>query len=261
MSPTQTVESVSESTRLAWSVLFGGESLRDVDQELLRSLQEDPGTWGRLILDTWATVTALDGKRAHAGLGIDRTADAPPTAATVTPAAPQEEEAEVHAGRSTTPEESPAAPAPAAPAPAETVAPVAAVARDRAQDEAASSVAAAQPAPRPDSALAPTRKPLAFFDPEEEDESALVRPIATVAEIRTRLVGLIAEISGYPEDIFEDHLDLEVDLGIDSIKQVETLAKLREEYGLTLDEGFLMRDYPTVGKMAGYIVGRLEKET
>lgn len=82
-----------------------------------------------------------------------------------------------------------------------------------------------------------------------------------MAEVKTRLVTLIAQISGYPEDVFEDHLDLEVDLGIDSIKQVETLAKLREEYDLPLDEGFLMRDYPTIGKMAGYIVGRLEKET
>lgn len=254
MSPTQTVENVSASTRLAWSVLFGGE-LHDVDQELLRSLQEDPGTWGRLILDTWATFTALDGSRAHTGRGNGRTAGAPPTAA-ATQARPREEEAEVRAAHDLTPAE-----VPASSEPAEIAAPGPAVLQDPAQDEAASPVAAPRPAPRPDSGSAATPKPVDFFDPDEEDESQSVRPTATVAEVKTRLVTLIAQISGYPEDVFEDHLDLEVDLGIDSIKQVETLAKLREEYDLPLDEGFLMRDYPTIGKMAGYIVGRLEKET
>ncbi|MGW1170856.1 acyl carrier protein [Streptomyces sp. NPDC002550] len=259
MSKTQALDGVSASTRLAWSVLFGGESLREVEHELLRSLQDDPETWGRLILDTWTTFTALGGKRAPAGLR-DGWAGAPAVSATVTRIGPREEEAELREGRNVILEE-----APSSAGRAEIAPPRPAELADRAEVPAGSLAVAAPPAPRPEPRATPapagTAKPLDFFDPDEEDESEPVRRTVTVEEVKARLVELIAEVSGYPADVFEDHLDLEVDLGIDSIKQVETLAKVREEYGLTLDEDFLMRDYATIGKMADYIVGRLEKET
>ncbi|MER5802830.1 acyl carrier protein [Streptomyces mirabilis] len=254
MPETQTLDGASASTRLAWSVLFGGESLRDVDHELLRSLQDDPEAWGRLILDTWTTFTALGGRRAPAGLREGQ-AGYPSVTATDTRIDPQEDEAEAQEGRRVILDG-----APSSAGRAEIAAP-----RPPGLSGRAEVPEAAPPAPRPESpaTLAPagTSKPLDFFDPDEEDESEPVRRTVTVEEVKARLVDLIAEVSGYPADVFEDHLDLEVDLGIDSIKQVETLVKVREEYGLPMDEDFLMRDYATIGKMADYIVGRLEKET
>ncbi|MET8679491.1 phosphopantetheine-binding protein [Streptomyces sp. NPDC004647] len=100
-----------------------------------------------------------------------------------------------------------------------------------------------------------------FFDPDEEESPQLGKRPASLEEIKARLVELVAEVSGYPPEIFEEHLDLEVDLGIDSIKQVQTLAKLREEYDLPMDEGFLMKDYATIGKIADYISTRVESES
>jgi acyl carrier protein len=41
---------------------------------------------------------------------------------------------------------------------------------------------------------------------------------------------LIAEKTGYPEDMLEDDMDLEGELGVDSIKQVEILSALREQH-------------------------------
>lgn len=41
---------------------------------------------------------------------------------------------------------------------------------------------------------------------------------------------LIAEKTGYPEDVLEDDMDLEGELGVDSIKQVEILSALREQH-------------------------------
>lgn len=41
---------------------------------------------------------------------------------------------------------------------------------------------------------------------------------------------LIAEKTGYPPDMLEDDMDLEGELGVDSIKQVEILSSLRDKY-------------------------------
>ncbi|MFD9260509.1 hypothetical protein, partial [Streptomyces sp. NPDC059538] len=54
-------ERVSASTQLAWKVLFGEELLRAADEEMLSSLQENPESWGRLLLDAWTTFAAIGG--------------------------------------------------------------------------------------------------------------------------------------------------------------------------------------------------------
>ena len=48
----------------------------------------------------------------------------------------------------------------------------------------------------------------------------------TVAVVRS----LIAEKTGYPDDMLEEDMDLEGELGVDSIKQVEILSALRDRY-------------------------------
>ncbi|MEV6578652.1 phosphopantetheine-binding protein [Streptomyces sp. NPDC051582] len=215
---------VSASTQLAWKVLFGEESLRAADEEMLSSLQENPESWGRLLLDTWTTFSAIAG-----------------------PAGPRRQAAPV-----------------SEPAPARTTARAVPEPVDEApQAPTASAAPPARPDPEPRAVRGPAAT-VDFFDPEEEEGQGPARAEprrVSVEEVKARLVELVAEVSGYPPEVFEDHLDLEVDLGIDSIKQVETLGRVREEYGLPMDEDFVMRDYATIGKMADYIVGRLAKET
>ncbi|MEV7229750.1 phosphopantetheine-binding protein [Polymorphospora sp. NPDC051019] len=41
-----------------------------------------------------------------------------------------------------------------------------------------------------------------------------------------------AEALDYPEDVFSDDADLDADLGVDSLKQVEMFARLRNRFGL-----------------------------
>jgi acyl transferase domain-containing protein/NAD(P)H-dependent flavin oxidoreductase YrpB (nitropropane dioxygenase family)/acyl carrier protein len=61
-------------------------------------------------------------------------------------------------------------------------------------------------------------------------------PAAPVAydrgAIEARLKALICARTGYPEDMIEADLDLEADLGIDSIKRVELLSEIGKELGL-----------------------------
>lgn len=100
--------------------------------------------------------------------------------------------------------------------------------------------------------------PLAIFDPQQDP------PVQTGAkkdcsreEIREYLVNVIVEKTGYPPETFEEPLDFEADLGIDSIKQVEALGEVRQHFELSLEEDFRMRDYPTLDAATDYIFRRL----
>uniref|UniRef100_UPI002626E166 SDR family oxidoreductase n=1 Tax=Desulfoluna sp. TaxID=2045199 RepID=UPI002626E166 len=70
--------------------------------------------------------------------------------------------------------------------------------------------------------------------------------IATVQEI-------IAEETGYTVDMLDENLDLEADLGIDTVKQVEVFGKVSAHFGLDVPEDLQLRDLNTIAKLAGYI--------
>ncbi|MDH3687084.1 MAG: acyltransferase domain-containing protein, partial [Myxococcales bacterium] len=61
------------------------------------------------------------------------------------------------------------------------------------------------------------------------------------AEVRARVLGIVAEKTGYPEDMLDLELDLEADLGIDTVKQAETFAAIREAYDIPRDENLQLR--------------------
>lgn len=77
------------------------------------------------------------------------------------------------------------------------------------------------------------------------------------ADVRARLVAAFAERTGYPEEMLEPGLDLEADLGIDTVKQIAVLASVREALGLEIDRGFTLRDHPTIGELADYLTARM----
>ncbi len=56
------------------------------------------------------------------------------------------------------------------------------------------------------------------------------RNVLTKEEIESTLISIVSEKTGYPEDVLEIDMDLESDLGIDSIKRVEILGALRVAY-------------------------------
>ena len=51
-------------------------------------------------------------------------------------------------------------------------------------------------------------------------------------------------------------LDLEADLGIDTVKQAEVFATIREHYGIERDDKLKLRDYPTLAHVIGFVHDR-----
>lgn len=71
--------------------------------------------------------------------------------------------------------------------------------------------------------------------------------------VQQRVMKLIAEKTGYPTDMLDLDLDMEADLGIDTVKQAEMFAAIREEYGIERDDNIKLRDFPTIGHTIQFV--------
>ena len=72
------------------------------------------------------------------------------------------------------------------------------------------------------------------------------------------MVGIVAEQTGYPSDLLDVDLDLEADLGVDTVKQAEIFAAIRQHYGVARDDTVKLRDFPTLTHVIGWIRDRIE---
>ena len=70
------------------------------------------------------------------------------------------------------------------------------------------------------------------------------------------VLALVAEQTGYPPDLLDLELDLEADLGIDTVKQAEVFAAIREAYGIPFDDTLKLRDYPTLNHVVAFVEER-----
>ena len=85
-------------------------------------------------------------------------------------------------------------------------------------------VAARPPAPAPTPARAPEPPPTPVAPPP----AAPAIVVSRASAVHAVLVEVVSEKTGYPAEVLEPGMQLDADLGIDSIKRVEILASLQE---------------------------------
>ncbi len=123
--------------------------------------------------------------------------------------------------------------------------------------------------PGPPPVVAPTRRRAAAAAPAPASvpEPAAPRPCPSRPRLRpapavddgsieARVLEVVAEQTGYPTDLLDMDLDLEADLGIDTVKQAEVFASIRESYGIERDDALKLRDYPTLNHVVGFVRDR-----
>ncbi|NHJ41440.1 MAG: KR domain-containing protein, partial [Asgard group archaeon] len=76
-----------------------------------------------------------------------------------------------------------------------------------------------------------------------------------------KILDLIVEKTGYPADMIELDMELEEDLGIDTVKQAEMFGIIRSNWNLPREEGIRIQDFSTVNKIADYILSRIKDTT
>ena len=118
------------------------------------------------------------------------------------------------------------------------------------------SVVTTKPAPPP---------PVAVAEPASKVQVAAVAPAPSAPPrpaakgdlkgdpVKERVLALVAEKTGYPVDMLDLDLDLEADLGVDTVKQAEVFASIREIYSIPRDENRRLRDYPTLAHVIRFV--------
>ena len=67
------------------------------------------------------------------------------------------------------------------------------------------------------------------------------------------MVSIVAEMTGYPAELLDLDLDLEADLGVDTVKQAEVFAAVRERFNVERDENLQLRDFPTLTHVIAWV--------
>jgi hypothetical protein len=80
----------------------------------------------------------------------------------------------------------------------------------------------------------------------------------TRAGVHRLLLDELVRRTGYPEDMLDLDLDLEAELGIDTVKQVAVLAAVRDALRLPADPAFRLRDANTLRKVLDYFSNRMD---
>ena len=98
------------------------------------------------------------------------------------------------------------------------------------------------------------RTNLTSNDKNETQATAISTPANdTIRDVNTTILSIVSAATGYPKEFIETDADMEGELGIDSIKQAEIMAEIREVFGLPEDESFQLMDYPTISHVEKYI--------
>src|SRR5262249_4743638 len=115
--------------------------------------------------------------------------------------------------------------------------------------------AAPTPVAEEAAAVEAAEPPVAVAQPAIEAAEEL--PVALdLDSVREVVLELVAEATGYPTDMLDPELDLEADLGVDTVKQAEIFVAIRGRYDIPRDESLKLRDFPTLSHVVQFVLDR-----
>src|SRR5439155_1197851 len=132
--------------------------------------------------------------------------------------------------------------------------------RLRVVDGAAPAVTAVPVAPEPVALAEPViaPQPVAVPEPLPEPAAATATPAPAAAaaaadDVTAAVVDIVSGLTGYPPELLDVDLDMEADLGVDTVKQAEVFAAVRERFNVARDDNLKLRDFPTLSHVIGWV--------
>ena len=90
------------------------------------------------------------------------------------------------------------------------------------------------------------------FDHTEESKSGSV-VVFSESEVRRVLVDFVIEQTGYPEEMIQLDVDLEADLGIDSIKKAQLFGEVGKRFHIAPRDELSLEDFPTLRHVLDFL--------
>lgn len=84
-------------------------------------------------------------------------------------------------------------------------------------------------------------------------EVSKIKEVEKDEDILSKVFEIVEKESGYPKDVLEADLDLEADLGIDSVKKGEILSSLVNEFNYEIDSDDIPGNLNTINEIAQYL--------
>ncbi len=84
-------------------------------------------------------------------------------------------------------------------------------------------------------------------------QAAPAAPGLNPAELEKFLINFVVEQTGYPPEVVELDVDLEADLGIDSIKKAQLFGELAEYFDVQPNENMTLDDFPTLRHVMNFL--------
>ncbi|MCJ7625977.1 MAG: acyltransferase domain-containing protein, partial [Anaerolineaceae bacterium] len=93
--------------------------------------------------------------------------------------------------------------------------------------------------------------------PVQAGTQAVIGAGVNIEQVKIHVLGLVSEKTGYPREMLELDLDLEADLGVDTVKQAELFAVVRDTYDIPRRDDLMLSDYNTLSKVIQYVMDSL----
>ena len=84
-------------------------------------------------------------------------------------------------------------------------------------------------------------------------------PAAGADQVETAVLDVVEGLTGYPRDLLDLDLDLEADLGVDTVKQAEVFAAVRQRFSIPREDDLKLRDFPTLAHVIGFVHDHVAK--
>jgi acyl transferase domain-containing protein/NAD(P)-dependent dehydrogenase (short-subunit alcohol dehydrogenase family)/acyl carrier protein len=89
------------------------------------------------------------------------------------------------------------------------------------------------------------------------DKAAAEENAEAIAE---EVLAIYSDITKYPKEMLELSMEIEADLGIDTIKQATVFSVLADKFNFELSNGEALSNYPTIGHMVRLILQKAERD-
>jgi len=130
-----------------------------------------------------------------------------------------------------------------------------------APETAAGISSGAQRAPASEPAQGVQRAPQAAQEPVAQQAPELAPSTVSQDEVKAFVLAAVSEKTGYPSEMLDMDLDLEADLGIDTVKQAELFATIRTHYNIVRREDLRLSDYNTLAKVVQFMLDATVAQT